>query len=101
MAVVELKNVGLKYHTLEGEITALENINLTVEPEEFVSIVGQSGCGKSTLLSIIAGLLKPTTGEVLIGEPVTGPNSKVGYMLQQDYLYEWRTILDNALLGWK
>lgn len=100
MPVVELRNVGLKYHTLEGEITALENINLTVEPEEFVSIVGQSGCGKSTLLSLIAGLLKPTTGEVLIdGEPVRGPSPKVGYMLQQDYLYEWRTILDNALLG--
>lgn len=100
MALVELKNVGLKYHTLEGEVTALENVNLTVEPQEFVSIVGQSGCGKSTLLSLVAGLLKPTTGEVLInGEPVTGPSTKVGYMLQQDYLYEWRTILDNALLG--
>lgn len=100
MALVELKNVGLKYHTLEGEITALENVNLSVDEEEFVSIVGQSGCGKSTLLSLISGLLKPTTGEVLIGgEPVQGPSSKVGYMLQQDYLYEWRTILDNALLG--
>lgn len=100
MALVELRNVGLKYHTLEGEITALENVNLRVEEEEFVSIVGQSGCGKSTLLSLISGLLKPTTGEVLIGgEPVQGPSPKVGYMLQQDYLYEWRTILDNALLG--
>jgi NitT/TauT family transport system ATP-binding protein len=100
MALVQLKNVSLKYHTLEGEITALESINLSVEPEEFVSIVGPSGCGKSTLLSLVAGLLQPTTGEILIGgEPVRGPSAKVGYMLQQDYLYEWRTILDNALLG--
>jgi len=100
MAVVELRGVELKYHTLEGAVTALKNINLAVEPEEFLCIVGPSGCGKSTLLSLIAGLLKPTAGEVLLaGEPVHGPNSKVGYMLQQDYLYEWRTILDNALLG--
>ena len=63
-------------------------------------IVGQSGCGKSTLLSLISGLLKPTSGSVLIDqEEVQGPNSRVGYMLQNDYLFEWRTILDNALLG--
>jgi NitT/TauT family transport system ATP-binding protein len=65
-----------------------------------VAIVGQSGCGKSTLLSLISGLLKPTSGSVLIDqEEVQGPNSRVGYMLQNDYLFEWRTILDNALLG--
>lgn len=100
MAQVELKNVGLNYHTRNGEVAALKDINLQVQAQEFVSIVGQSGCGKSTLLSLISGLLKPSQGEVHIaGEPVQGPNPKVGYMLQQDYLFEWRTILANALIG--
>ncbi|MGE5554206.1 MAG: ABC transporter ATP-binding protein [Betaproteobacteria bacterium] len=99
-ARLELLDVGLTYHTLRGETEALRDLNLAVEAEEFVSIVGPSGCGKSTLLSLVAGLIRPTTGEVRIdGEPVTRPTAKVGYMLQHDHLFEWRSILDNALLG--
>ncbi|NMB00970.1 MAG: ABC transporter ATP-binding protein [Firmicutes bacterium] len=100
MPRVELKNVGLNYHTIGGEVVALQDVNLAIEDQEFVAIVGRSGCGKSTLLSLVSGLLKPTRGLVTIdGEEVAGPNQRVGYMLQQDYLFEWRTILDNALLG--
>lgn len=100
MARVELRNVGLNYHTTAGEVAALQDVNLTIRDQEFVAIVGQSGCGKSTLLSLISGLLKPSRGSVLIdGEEVQGPSKRVGYMLQQDYLFEWRTVLDNALLG--
>jgi len=100
MAKLELENISLTYHTLEGEIQALQSINLTVENEEFVCIVGPSGCGKSTLLSVISGLIKPTTGTVkLDGKLITSTTPQIGYMLQQDYLFEWRTILDNALLG--
>ncbi|HHU31558.1 MAG TPA: ABC transporter ATP-binding protein [Clostridia bacterium] len=98
--IVELQNIGMKYQSLNGEIPALENINLEVYEGEFVSIVGPSGCGKSTLLSIISGLLAPTSGNVLIeGEQVTGPSKKVGYMLQKDHLFDWRTIMQNVLLG--
>ena len=65
-----------------------------------MNIIGPSGCGKSTLLSIISGLLAPTSGNVLIeGEQVTGPSKKVGYMLQKDHLFDWRTIMQNVLLG--
>jgi NitT/TauT family transport system ATP-binding protein len=97
---VELRNVSLRYFGLEGETEALRDIALTVAPGEFVAIIGQSGCGKSTLLSLISGIIRPTDGEVLVdGKPVAGPSRKVGYMLQQDYLFEWRTILDNAVLG--
>src|ERR1700724_1299794 len=97
---VELRGVGLRYFGLEGETEALKGISLAVAPGEFVAIIGQSGCGKSTLLSLISGILQPTGGDVLIdGKPVTGPSRKVGYMLQQDYLFEWRTILENAVLG--
>jgi NitT/TauT family transport system ATP-binding protein len=97
---VELRNVSLRYFGLDGETEALRDISLRVAPGEFVAIIGQSGCGKSTLLSLISGILQPTGGVVLVdGKPVAGPSRKVGYMLQQDYLFEWRTILDNAVLG--
>jgi NitT/TauT family transport system ATP-binding protein len=97
---VELRNVELRFFGRTGETAALDDISLSISPGEFVAIIGQSGCGKSTLLSLISGILKPTGGDVLIdGGPVKGPNRKVGYMLQQDYLFEWRSILDNALLG--
>jgi NitT/TauT family transport system ATP-binding protein len=97
---VELRDVGLRYFSREGETEALKGISLSIAPGEFVAIIGPSGCGKSTLLSLISGIVTPTEGTVWIdGKSVTGPSRKVGYMLQQDYLFEWRTILENTLLG--
>ncbi|MDC7786032.1 ABC transporter ATP-binding protein [Rhodoplanes sp. TEM] len=97
---IEFRDVGLRYFTPKGETQALADISFTVAQGEFVSIVGQSGCGKSTLLSLLAGLIRPTDGEVLIdGVPVTGPSPQVGFMLQQDSLFEWRTIAENCVLG--
>jgi NitT/TauT family transport system ATP-binding protein len=97
---VELCDVNLRYFSRDGETEALKDISISVAPGEFVAIIGQSGCGKSTLLSLISGILRPTDGTVLVdGKSVTGPSRKVGYMLQQDYLFEWRTILENAVLG--
>src|SRR5204862_60164 len=70
------------------------------ESGRFVSLVGPSGCGKSTLFNVIAGLLQPTEGRVLIdGEDATGTIGRVGYMLQKDLLLPWRTVLDNVILG--
>jgi NitT/TauT family transport system ATP-binding protein len=98
--VVELKNVAMSYHTLDGETQAINNLSLDIRSGEFVSIVGPSGCGKSTLLSLISGLIKPSTGEIFIdNEPVNGPSNNVGYMPQRDHLFEWRTILKNTTLG--
>jgi len=98
--VVELKNVSMNYHTLQGETQAIKDLSLDIKSGEFVSIVGPSGCGKSTLLSLISGILKPTSGSILVNnESVSGPSSNVGYMLQKDHLFEWRTILKNATLG--
>jgi NitT/TauT family transport system ATP-binding protein len=97
---VEVRDVSLRYFSPAGETQALERISLDVAAGEFVSLIGQSGCGKSTLLSIMAGILPPSSGTVHVdGKPVSGPSPRIGYMLQQDYLYEWRTILDNAVLG--
>ena len=98
--MVSLKNVSLKYYTLEGETHAVNDISFSVKQGEFIGIVGPSGCGKTTILSLIAGLIKPTKGEILVdGKKVEGPSTDVGYMLQQDHLFEWRTIMQNALLG--
>lgn len=97
---IEIDNVSLRYFSAQGETQAIDGISLDVAAGEFVGIIGQSGCGKSTLLSMIAGILEPSGGCVRVdGQAVTVPSRRVGYMLQQDYLYEWRTILDNALLG--
>lgn len=98
--VVELKKLDLIYVTDREAVLALEGLDLSVYAGELISLVGPSGCGKTTLLSLIAGLITPSRGEVLLhGKPVRGPSPEVGYMLQQDYLFPWRSILDNALLG--
>ncbi|MED4957534.1 ATP-binding cassette domain-containing protein, partial [Paenibacillus macerans] len=100
LPVLELKDLDQVYVTDREAVLALKGMNLTVESGEFISLVGPSGCGKTTLLSVMAGLLAPSRGEVLLhGKPVTKPTSKVGYMLQQDYLFPWRTILGNAVIG--
>jgi NitT/TauT family transport system ATP-binding protein len=97
---VELRDVNMRYFSREGETEALKGISFSVATGESVAIIGQSGCGKSTLLSLISGILKPTGGAVLVdGKAVSGPSRKVAYMLQQDYLFEWRTILENVVLG--
>ena len=85
---------------MDGETQALSNISFTVDTGEFIAIVGPSGCGKSTLLSIFSGLLKPDEGEILIdGIPLPDSKVNIGYMLQKDHLFEWRSILSNAALG--
>ncbi|EQB89909.1 NitT/TauT family transport system ATP-binding protein [Clostridium punense] len=102
MSKVELRNIYMNYHSLKGETSALENINLSIEAGDFVSIVGPSGCGKSTLLNIIAGLIKPSRGEVLLdGEVIGSYSEKLGYMFQRDHLFEWLTVWDNVALGLK
>ncbi|MEG2310677.1 MAG: ABC transporter ATP-binding protein [Clostridia bacterium] len=89
-----------KYQDKNGEIEALNNINILINVGEFVSIIGPSGCGKSTLLSIIAGLEEKTDGKIYIDkEELKGVSKKIGYMLQKDNLLEYRTIYQNIMLG--
>jgi ABC-type nitrate/sulfonate/bicarbonate transport system ATPase subunit len=83
-----------------GAVEALREVDIEVGSGEFVSIVGPSGCGKSTLFSIVAGLIRPTSGRVLLdGEEPDQLLGKIGYMLQRDLLMPWRTVLDNTTLG--
>lgn len=91
--LIHLSHVSFSYHTPGGETLALSDIDFSVYPEEFLAIVGPSGCGKSTLLSILSGLLKPEKGERLAADLT------IGYMLQRDHLFEWRSIWKNVTLG--
>lgn len=80
----------------------LQNINLEIASGEFVCVVGASGCGKSTLLNIIAGLEKPTDGQVLLdGEEITGPGSDRTVMFQEHGLFPWLNVVDNVKFGMK
>ncbi len=98
--ILTLQNISYSYHSLQGETLALSDISFQVAEGEFVAVVGPSGCGKSTLLSIIARLIQPESGTILIQNPdgsIHYPH--IGYMLQKDYLFEWRSIYENVILG--
>lgn len=98
--LLSFQDIGMSYHTLRGEIPALSHINFYVKEGEFVSLVGPSGCGKSTILNLIAGLLRPEEGTITIGgQPLSESTLSIGYMLQRDHLFEWRTIYENVILG--
>ena len=100
MGFLEISHLDYSYHTKAGETKALSGISLEVEKGEFLAVVGPSGCGKSTLLNLIAGLLPVTEGSITIeGAPVVESKNKIGYMLQKDYLLEWRTTEENIRLG--
>lgn len=93
-------DISYAYHSPLGAAPALSGISFTVNKGEFLAIVGPSGCGKSTLLSLLAGLLTPEEGSVYIGDaPLKEAQAGIGYMLQRDHLFEWRTIRENAALG--
>ena len=97
---LEVRNVTKAYISEEGEIKALEDINLDVKPGEFLCIIGPSGCGKTTLLRMIAGLEYPTSGEIILdGKEVKGPSSDRGMVFQEFSLFPWRTVLKNVEFG--
>ena len=92
--ILKIENLKKIYHTKQKETLAVEDFSLELKPGEFVAIVGPSGCGKSTILSILCGLEQKSGGKITISE-----NTKIGYMLQNDSLFEWKNILNNCLLG--
>ncbi len=97
--ILTLDKISLSYQTEKHEIRALQRISFSVDEGELVAIIGPSGCGKTSILSIIAGLLKPSGGEITIkGKPLEKGKTSIGYMLQKDELFPWRTIMENAYL---
>lgn len=96
---IDVAGVHQHFATKSGVLRALENLDVQVRDGEFVSVVGPSGCGKSTLMRIVAGLVRPTQGEVRIaGRPVTGPAADVGIVFQKATLLPWRDVVGNIAL---
>lgn len=92
--ILEINNLCKNYHDLTSEIEVLDKISFDVFDGEFISIVGPSGCGKSTILSILSNLEDKSSGKISFDKEL-----KIGYMLQNDSLFSWRTVLDNCLIG--
>jgi len=100
--MLSINQIHHTYLTHTSANTVLEDISLFIEEGEFISFLGPSGCGKTTLLSIVAGLIEPTEGNVTIhNKPIKDVLTQIGYMLQHDYLFPWKTIKENVLMGLK
>lgn len=100
--LLELKNITQKYGRGARRITAVENVNLTVDEGEFVALLGPSGCGKSTLLRIITGLNRPAEGQVLYrGQPLNGVNPHATIVFQTFALFPWLTVQQNVEVALK
>ncbi len=97
--ILKLSDICVRYHTPLQETLAIKDLNFSVYNKEFLTILGPSGCGKSTILSLISGLIPLTHGEIEENIKVTDEIQKIGYMLQKDYLFDWRTIEQNVILG--
>lgn len=93
-SILKISNLKKIYHTKDTETLAVENFSFELEKGDFIAIVGPSGCGKSTILSILAELDKKSGGKIEMDKDI-----KIGYMLQNDSLFEWRNIFNNCLLG--
>ncbi|MGE5381413.1 MAG: ABC transporter ATP-binding protein [Methylocystaceae bacterium] len=100
-ADIELQEIGMTFYSSpDNSIQALNNINLKIDPGEFICLIGPSGCGKSTLLRLIAGLDVPTTGKIFIDDqPVKGPHYSRGFVFQDPTLFPWRNIRANVAVG--
>jgi NitT/TauT family transport system ATP-binding protein len=96
---IEVEGLGKIFRRKNLETHALDAVDLQVGSGEFLAVVGPSGCGKSTLLRLIAGLIPPSAGRVVIdGQSVSGPQTQLGIVFQKPVLLEWRTVLGNVLL---
>src|SRR5436190_6264120 len=100
-AKLQLRDITMTFRTRRGdEVLAVDAMSLDVADREFISIVGPSGCGKSTVLRVIAGLVRPTSGEVLLdGRQITGPGADRGMVFQSYTLFPWLTVQGNVEFG--
>lgn len=99
---VSIQGIEKKYNTRKGEVVALNGVNFDIKENEFICVIGPSGCGKSTLLNIIAGLLEPTAGQILVdGKPIQGTGTDRGVVFQQYALFPWLTVKQNVEFGLK
>ncbi|WP_042171307.1 ABC transporter ATP-binding protein [Paenibacillus gorillae] len=97
---IEISGIQKVYETKKSRFEALRDIQLTIDSNEFLTILGPSGCGKSTLLRMVAGLDEPTEGELMLdGEPIIGPCADRGMVFQGYTLFPWLTVRENIEYG--
>ena len=100
LPAAELENVRLIYHEPRGETLAVDGLDMLIQKGELVSVVGPSGCGKTSVLSLLSGVCRPSAGRIsVLGVSPAAARDRIGYMLQSDCLFDWRTIEKNVLLG--
>src|ERR1700722_16629982 len=100
MSTLQIKNLSHQYHLPQGDLEVLNHVQLTVQPGEFISIVGTSGCGKSTLLRLIGGLETPSEGQIFLGDKLfKAPSLDRGMVFQEPRLYPWLTVEENIAFG--
>jgi NitT/TauT family transport system ATP-binding protein len=98
---ISLRDLTLRYRSKRANVLAVDRVSLELSPRSFTSVIGPSGCGKTTLLKVVTGVLRPTSGEVLIdGKPLATRNlaGMFGYVFQRPLLLPWRTALENVAL---
>jgi taurine transport system ATP-binding protein len=104
VSLIEFQNVSVVYPATgkTAEVAALRDIDLQLQPTEFVVLIGHSGCGKTTMLNLLAGFMAPTSGTVILdGEPITGPGVERGVVFQKNALMPWLSVSENVELGLK
>lgn len=100
--ILEVNHVAKTFFSNKGDTDAIEDVSLSVKENEFLVLLGPGQAGKTTFLNIIAGLVKPTSGTILLdGKPITGTDHRIAMVFQKTGLYEWKTALENAELGLK
>lgn len=98
--MLELKHIAKTYNSNPHPVEVISDLTLSVSDAKFVALVGPSGCGKTTLLKMIAGLVPPTSGEILLGgQTVSGPGKDRGIVFQNFSLFPWLTVRENIAFG--
>ena len=101
-SIIEIKNLNIEFSSENQKVVALEKINLDINKNEFICIMGVSGCGKTTLLNALAGFIQPTNGKILLKDnEIQGPGPDRAVVFQDDAVFPWLSVEDNIAYSHK